>query len=67
MFNFILAYQPAQAEYDIDVEHIYWETAHGKGKADGVAGIVKHKASMAVVKEETIRNVEEFHYFCEKT
>ena len=49
----------------IEVEHMYWETAHGKGKADGVGGVVKHKASMAVVKkEETIRNAKELYEYC---
>ena len=45
-----------QADFNgIEVEHVYWETAHGKGKADGVGGVVKHKASMAIVKK---------HYRC---
>lgn len=51
----------------IQNEHIYWETAHGKGKADGVGGVVKHKASMAVVKkQESIRDAKELYTYCKE-
>jgi hypothetical protein len=51
----------------IDSEHMYWETAHGKGKADGVGGVVKNKASMAVVKkQETIRDAKELFTYCKE-
>ena len=45
----------------------WWETSHGKHKADGAGGVVKNAASMAVVrKDELIRTPEELMYFCEK-
>ena len=43
----------------------WWETSHGKHKADGAGGVIKKAAQMAVIrKEEIIRNSEEFWQYC---
>ena len=43
----------------------YFESSHGKSAADGLAAIVKHAATLAVTRRQTIiRNATEFHEFC---
>lgn len=44
----------------------FWETSHGKHKADGVGAVVKSSASMAVVRRDIVmRNADELYDFCQ--
>lgn len=57
----------SEERYGIPTIRYWWETSHGKNKADGAGGVVKQSASMAVVRrEEVIRDVNEFYNFCVK-
>ena len=57
-----------EIEHDgTSVVRTWWETAHGKGRADGAGAVVKHGASMAVVRQnELIRNAQELFLFCQE-
>ena len=55
---------PSNHKQDVDgneAEHIYWETPQGKGKSDGVGGVLKHKAAMTVVKKRRL-TIKIFHF-----
>lgn len=44
----------------------YWETSHGKHKADGAGGVIKQSAKMSVVrKDNIIRGALELFQFCD--
>ena len=54
-------------ERKIDSTRVFFETAHGKSKSDGLGGVVKSYCSSAVAAgDATIRNCDEVVKFCEQ-
>ena len=63
-FKSIIAFK-LFAERIIKSSRIYFETAHGKSKSDGLGGVVKSYCSSAVTAgDATIRNCDELVRFC---
>ena len=55
------------ASGEIPTIRYFWETSHGKHKADGAGGVVKNAAKMAVVRKNAlIRSALELYRFCDE-
>ena len=55
------------ASQNINLEHHYFESLHGKAAADGISAIVKHNAKRAVTNgKAVIRNAKEMFEYCQE-
>lgn len=55
-----------QQKTGLKLSRHFFEPSHGKSEADGLAAVVKHAATLAVTRDQSIiRNAEEFYRFCQ--
>lgn len=55
----------AHEDFQLEIEHHYFESSHGKSSADGDSAVVKYGVTKAVTnRKAVVRNANEFYEYC---